>query len=240
MNVYELIRKKRDGGVLETEEIMFFLEGYVGQRIPDYQAAAMAMAIYFRGLNDRELMDWTQSMLHSGGVLDWSALSGYKVDKHSTGGVGDKTSLIVAPIVAACGVYVPMMSGRGLGHTGGTLDKMESIPGLQTQLSVERFAEILERCGFVMGGATENLVPADRQLYALRDVTATIESVPLIASSILSKKVAEGIEGLVLDVKFGRGAFMTELEQARTLAQVLVSLGFSMGKEVVAYVTDMN
>jgi pyrimidine-nucleoside phosphorylase len=240
MQVYELIRKKRDGHTLHDDEIEFFLDGYTREDIPDYQAAAMAMAIYFQGLTDHELMVWTRSMLHSGDVLDFSDIDGYKVDKHSTGGVGDKPSLILAPIVAAAGLYVPMISGRGLGHTGGTLDKLESIPGFEVQLNSERFREVLSSCGMVLAGQSQSLAPADKKLYALRDVTATVESIPLIASSIMSKKLAEGIDGLVLDVKFGNGAFMREPEQARELAQTLVSIGERMGKQTVALLTDMN
>ncbi len=240
MQVYDLIRKKRNGGTLSAEEIKFFIQGYADEDIPDYQAAAMAMAIFFQGLADEELMTWTEAMIHSGEVMDLSDIEGYKVDKHSTGGVGDKPSLILAPIVAAAGLWVPMISGRGLGHTGGTLDKLESIPGFQVQLSSEKFRDVLRSCGMVLGGQTENLVPADRKLYALRDVTATVDSIPLISSSIMSKKLAEGIDGLVLDVKFGRGAFMTEVDKARELAKTLVSIGSRMGKQVVALLTDMN
>lgn len=240
MQVYELIRKKRNGGTLTPEEIKFFIQGYADEEIPEYQAAAMAMAIFFKGLADDELMTWTDAMIHSGEVMDLSDIDGYKVDKHSTGGVGDKPSLILAPIVAAAGLWVPMISGRGLGHTGGTLDKLESIPGFQVQLTAEKYREVLRSCGMVLAGQTTNLVPADRKLYALRDVTATVDSIPLIASSIMSKKLAEGIDGLVLDVKFGRGAFMQEIDQARELAKTLVSIGSRMGKQVVALLTDMN
>ncbi|MBK03587.1 MAG: thymidine phosphorylase [Deltaproteobacteria bacterium] len=240
MQVYEIIRKKRDGKRLSEEEILFFIEGYTTGDIPDYQASAMAMAIYFQGLSDQELMAWTKAMLYSGDTLDFSDIEAYKVDKHSTGGVGDKTSLILAPIVAAAGVYVPMISGRGLGHTGGTLDKLESIPGFDVGLSAERFSEVLHSCGVVLAGQTGDIVPADRKLYALRDVTATVDSIPLIASSIMSKKLAEGIDGLVLDVKFGSGAFMKDLTLATMLARTLVAIGAQMGKEVVALLTDMN
>lgn len=240
MQVYELIRTKRDGHSLTPAQIEFFIDGYTKEEIPDYQAAAMAMAIYFQGLSDAELMAWTRAMLHSGDVMDFSDLDGYKVDKHSTGGVGDKPSLILAPIVAAAGLYVPMISGRGLGHTGGTLDKLESIPGFDVQLSSERFREVLESCGVVLAGQSADLAPADRKLYALRDVTATVDSIPLIASSIMSKKLAEGIDGLVLDVKFGSGAFMEDPELARLLAKTLVSIGQRMGKQTIALLTDMN
>lgn len=240
MHVYELIRKKRDGETLSESEIEFFIQGYAQGTIPDYQASAMAMAIFFRGLSDEELMGWTRAMIHSGEVMDLSDIQGYKVDKHSTGGVGDKPSLILAPIVAAAGLWVPMISGRGLGHTGGTLDKLESIPGFQVKLSGDKFREVLRSCGLVLAGQSENLVPADRKLYALRDVTATVNSIPLIASSIMSKKIAEGIDGLVLDVKFGGGAFMQRIEDARELAKTLVSIGTRMGKQVIALLTDMN
>lgn len=240
MQVFELISKKRDGHVLSAEEIDFFIEGYACGDIPDYQAAAMAMAIYFQSLNDEELMNWTKAMMNSGDIMDLSDIEGYKVDKHSTGGVGDKPSLILAPIVAAAGLWVPMISGRGLGHTGGTLDKLESIPGFNVQLEGEKFREVLKGCGMVLAGQTDNLVPADKKLYALRDVTATVASRPLISSSIMSKKLAEGIDGLVLDVKFGRGAFMNDVEKARELAKTLVTIGTRMGKQVVALLTDMN
>ena len=240
MTVYDLIRKKRDGQSLSNEEIRSFIQRYTKDEIPDYQVSAMLMAIFFRGLSDRELINWTKAMLDSGDVFDLSALQGYKVDKHSTGGVGDKTSLILAPIAAAAGIYVPMISGRGLGHTGGTLDKLEAIPGFDTNLPTERFQEILRTCGMVMAGQTKNLVPADRKLYALRDVTATVESIPLIASSIMSKKLAEDINGLVLDIKFGSGAFMKDMQKARELAETLVSIGIYMGKEVVALLTSME
>ena len=240
MQVYEIIGKKRDGKRLSDEEIAYFIEGYTKEEIPDYQAAAMAMAIYFQGLSDIELMSWTKAMLNSGEILDFSEIPAAKIDKHSTGGVGDKTSMIIAPIVAAAGIYVPMISGRGLGHTGGTLDKLESIPGFDVNLTGERFEEVLKKTGCALAGQTKNIVPADRKLYALRDVTATVSSIPLIASSIMSKKLAEGIDGLVLDVKFGKGAFMKEIKLARLLANTLVSIGSQMGKNVVALLTNMN
>jgi pyrimidine-nucleoside phosphorylase len=235
-----LIRKKRNGEALSRDEIVEFIQGFTDGTIPDYQVTAMSMAIFFQGLNDEELMNWTEAMMTSGDVLDFSHIDGYKVDKHSTGGVGDKTSLILAPIAAAAGVYVPMISGRGLGHTGGTLDKLESIPGFTVQLTTERFGEVLENCGLVLAGQSADLVPADRKLYSLRDVTATVESIPLISSSIMSKKMAEGINGLVLDVKFGSGAFMQELDRARELARTMVSIGQRMGRKIVALLTDMN
>lgn len=240
MQAYEIIRKKRDGLSLTSDEIAFFLQGYTEGAIPDYQASAMAMAIFFQGLSKEELWTWTRGMLDSGKVFDLSTLGGYKVDKHSTGGVGDKTSLILAPLVAAAGLYVPMISGRGLGHTGGTLDKLEAIPGFTTRMTSERFVEVLKRCGLVLAGQSEDIVPADKKFYALRDVTATVESIPLIASSIMSKKLAEGLDGLVLDVKFGDGAFMKDLPKARILAETLVSIGASFGKHVVALLTEME
>ena len=211
MDTPELIRKKRDGLVLTKAEVFDFVERYTRGEIPDYQASALLMAIYFRGMDRRETADLTEAMLRSGRVLDFSALPAAKVDKHSTGGVGDKTSLIIAPAAAAAGVLVPMISGRGLGHTGGTLDKLEAIPGFSPRLSFQEFHRVLEACGLALGAATEEFAPADRKLYALRDVTATVESIPLITASIMSKKLAEGIDGLVLDVKTGAGAFMQEV-----------------------------
>ena len=240
MRAYDIIRKKRDGVALSDEEIRAFLAGYTDGSIPDYQAAALAMAVFFRGLDPRELATWTDAMLHSGDVIDLSDLPGRKVDKHSTGGVGDKVSLCLAPIVAACGVKVPMVSGRGLGHTGGTLDKLEAIPGFTVDLPLARFREIVADVGLCLIGQTERLAPADRKLYALRDVTATVESIPLIASSILSKKLAEGIDALVLDVKVGRGAFMKTEDDARILARTMVDIGTRVGKQVVALLTDMS
>ncbi len=240
MLVYELIRKKRDGQTLTPDEISFLIQNYTAGEIPDYQMSALLMAIYFNGLNRDELTRWTEEMIRSGEVLSWDDIPGPKIDKHSTGGVGDKPSLILAPIAAAAGIVVPMISGRGLGHTGGTLDKLESIPGFSTSLEIEKVRQVLKSTGMILIGQTEKLVPADRKLYALRDVTATVESIPLIASSIISKKIAEGIDGLVLDVKFGNGAFMRELPRARQLAETLVSLTKQMGKKVVALLTNMN
>lgn len=236
----EFIRRKRDGETLDAGEIEAFLHGYTRGEVPDYQMSALAMAIFFRGLDAPELAAWTRAMLHSGDVLDLSDIPGRKVDKHSTGGVGDKISLPLAPLVAACGVKVPMISGRGLGHTGGTLDKLESIPGFKVRLEVDAFRRIVREVGACLIGQTERLAPADRKLYALRDVTSTVESIPLIASSIMSKKLAEGIDALVLDVKYGSGAFMRELDRARELARELVGIGRSFGKEVVALLTDMD
>jgi pyrimidine-nucleoside phosphorylase len=240
MRAVDIIRRKRDGSTLSPEEIRFFVRGYAAGRIPDYQASAFAMAVFFRGMTDPEMAALAVEMRDSGRVIDLSSLAGRKVDKHSTGGVGDKTSLVLAPSVAAAGVLVPMMSGRGLGHTGGTLDKLESIPGFNVRLSPERFSEMLSRVGASLIGQTEDLVPADRKLYALRDVTATVESIPLISASIMSKKLAEGIDGLVLDVKTGSGAFMKSGEDAERLARALVGIGRSAGKKVVAVITDMN
>lgn len=236
----DLIRIKRDGGTLTAEQIQRLIAGYVAGEIPDYQIAAWAMAVYFNGMNSDELAALTQAMLNSGEVYDLSEIPGPTADKHSTGGVGDKVSLILAPVAAACGLYVPMVSGRGLGHTGGTLDKLESIPGFTTKLSRTRFVRQLKKVGIAMGGQTEKFVPADRLLYALRDVTATVESIPLISASIMSKKLAEGAQSLVLDVKTGNGAFMSKASDALKLAQTLVAIGRSMGRNVSALLTDMN
>ena len=207
-NPVSLIRKKRDGEPLNESEIDFLIDSYTSDDLPDYQMSAFLMACFLNGLNDNEAAALTRSMLHSGIVLDLSDIPGVKVDKHSTGGVGDKLSLILAPIVASCGVPVPMISGRGLGHTGGTLDKLESIPGFTVDISLDRYKQILKNENMVLAGQTEEIAPADKRLYSLRDVTATVESIPLIAGSIMSKKLAEGIDALVLDVKFGSGAFM--------------------------------
>ena len=240
MEMPELIRKKRNGHVLGSEEIFDFIERYTRNVIPDYQASAMLMAIYFRGMNTRETAELTEAMLRSGQKLDFSDLPMPKVDKHSTGGVGDKTSLIIAPAAAAAGVLVPMISGRGLEHTGGTLDKLEAIPGFNTHLSSQEFHRVLGLCGVAMGAANQEFALADRKLYALRDVTATVESIPLITASIMSKKLAEGIDGLVLDVKTGSGAFMQKLEDARALATSLVNTGVAHGKRVDALITRMD
>lgn len=242
MRAAELIARKRNGDALDPDDIRALIAGYARGEVPDYQMSALAMAVYFRGLEPAELSAWTDAMLRSGDVLDLSHLSGAKVDKHSTGGVGDKISLPLAPLVAACGLRVPMVSGRGLGHTGGTLDKLESIPGFRTDLSVERFvAQVADdtlRLG--LAGQTEEIAPADKRLYALRDVTATVESIPLIASSIMSKKLAEGIDGLVLDVKVGSGAFMKTEADARRLAETMVEIGRRAGCATVALLTDMS
>jgi pyrimidine-nucleoside phosphorylase len=241
MRAYDLIRKKRDGGILSREELEFLVRGATTGEVADEQLSAFLMAVFFRGLDLRaELPHWLTAMLHSGEVLDLSRISGRKVDKHSTGGVGDKISLPLAPLAAVCGVRVPMVSGRGLGHTGGTLDKLESIPGFRVDLPVSRFIELVERLGLCLIGQTAEIAPADRKLYALRDATATVESVPLIASSILSKKLAEGIDALVLDVKVGRGAFMKTLEEARLLARTMVDLCKGVGRDCVALLTRMD
>ncbi len=240
MNVAELILKKRDGFALAEAEITFLVEGYTAGRIPDYQMAAFCMAVFHRGMTAEETLGLTRAMLQSGSALDFSSLPGLKLDKHSTGGVGDKTSLIIAPLVAAAGAYVPMISGRGLGFSGGTLDKLESIPGFTVQLPLSRFRAVLEQVGCAMIGQTDEIAPADRKLYALRDVTATVESIPLICASIMSKKLAEGLDGLVLDVKTGAGAFMPTFEQASDLAQSLVDIGSGLGTQTVALITDMN
>ncbi|MCW5936235.1 MAG: thymidine phosphorylase [Fimbriimonadaceae bacterium] len=235
-----IIAKKRDNGELSPQEITDFINGYVSGDIADYQMAALAMAIYLRGMNATETAALTDAMLNSGVQLTWESPFPAKVDKHSTGGLGDKTSLILAPLLACCGLQVPMLSGRGLGATGGTLDKLEAIPGYRTDLSLEEIRHLTENVGCVITGTTPNLVPADRKLYALRDVTATVPSIPLITASIMSKKLAEGLTALVLDVKFGSGAFMKTLDDARALARSLVATGKRMGVTTVALLTDMN
>jgi pyrimidine-nucleoside phosphorylase len=236
----ELLACKRDGGHFAPPDIARLVAGFMEGTLADYQMAALLMAIFFRGLDDAETIALTQAMLHSGRVLDLSRIPGAKVDKHSTGGVGDKVSLCLAPLVAACGVPVPMVSGRGLGHTGGTLDKLEAIPGFRTDIAADRFAEIVATVGTCMIGQTGEIAPADKRIYALRDVTATVECIPLIVASILSKKLAEGIDALVLDVKVGRGAFMKDEPSARALAEALVRVGTGAGKKVVALLTDMS
>ena len=237
---YQLIRRKRNGEELEPDELRAFFEAYAKDRLPDYQMAALLMAVYFRGLSVNELAGLVDTMLDSGAVLDLSSIAGRKIDKHSTGGVGDKVSLILAPLVATLGVPVPMMSGRGLGHTGGTVDKLESIPGFRTELTLQQFRKQLEKIGCALITQTNEIVPLDRKLYALRDVTGTVESVPLIASSIMSKKIAEGIDGLVLDIKRGNGAFLPALDQALALAQTMIGIGAAHGREVVALLTAMD
>ncbi len=240
MTVVEVIRKKRNGETLSSEELKFIIDGFVKGTVPEYQISSFLMATYFRGMTKDETAEFTRLMLHSGEVVDLSGISGIKVDKHSTGGVGDKISLPLAPIVAACGVPVPMISGRGLGHTGGTLDKLESIPGFSTSLSIEEYKKVIGEIGLVMIGQTKEIAPADKKMYALRDVTATVECIPLIAGSIMSKKLAEGINALVLDVKTGRGAFMQTYEQSVELAQALVGIGTSFGKETIGFITAMD
>lgn len=240
MRAVDIIMKKRSGQALSDEEIAFIIDGYVGGRIPEYQVSALLMAIFFKGMTAAETAALTSSMLGSGDVMDLSGIPGPFVDKHSTGGVGDKISLPLAPIVAACGAKVPMMSGRALGHTGGTLDKLESIPGYRTGLDLAGFRSGILADGFAMTGQTARVVPADKKLYALRDVTATVESVPLITASILSKKVAEGADALVFDVKSGPGAFMKTFDEAKALATSLVRTGTAMGKRIVAVITDMS
>jgi len=236
----EIIAAKRDGQELSPEEIQRVVAGLASGAVADYQMTAWLMAVFFRGMSDVETVALTEAMLRSGKVLDLSGVPGVKVDKHSTGGVGDKVSIALAPLVAACGVPVPMVSGRGLGHTGGTLDKLEAIPGFRTDLSTEDFVRVVREVGTCMIGQTKDVAPADKKIYALRDVTATVECVPLIVASILSKKLAEGIDALVLDVKVGSGAFMKDVEHARTLATALVRVGTRAGKRVVARLTDME
>ena len=240
MRVVDLIRRKRDSFELTRQEIEQLIAAYTRGDVPDYQMSAWLMAVVIRGMSRPEIAALTQAMLHSGSVLDFSSLPGKKVDKHSTGGVGDKTSLVIAPIIAAGGVKVPMISGRGLGHSGGTLDKLESIPGFNVNLSLADFRRVLEACGCALIGQTAEIAPADKKIYALRDVTGTVESPALICASIMSKKLAEGIDALVLDVKTGSGAFMKTIEDAANLAELLVETGKRMGKNVVALITDMS
>lgn len=240
MRMYDLIAKKKIGGVLTDEEIFFMVDGYVKNKISDYQMAAMLMAIWFKGMDSHEITELTKVMAQSGDMIDLSPIAGKKVDKHSTGGVGDKTTLIVAPIVAACGGKVAKMSGRGLGHTGGTVDKLESIPGYRTVLSREEFFNTVEKCGASLIGQSGNLAPADKKIYALRDVTATVDSIPLIASSIMSKKLAAGSDCILLDVKTGSGAFMKSLDDSIKLAQTMVTIGEGAGRRTVALITDMD
>ncbi|HZW34141.1 MAG TPA: thymidine phosphorylase [Isosphaeraceae bacterium] len=240
MRAVEIIRKKRDGQALTPAEIAVMVEGIATGEVADYQWAALLMAILWRGMDATETAALTEAMIHSGTMVDLGAIPGPKIDKHSTGGVGDKTSLVLAPMAAAAGVLVPMVSGRGLGHTGGTLDKLESIPGFRVDLDLGRYRDVLAACGLVLIGQTAEIAPADKFLYALRDATATVESIPLIAASILSKKLAEGIEGLVLDVKTGDGAFMVALEDARALARTMCGIGSGLGKSVVALITRMD
>jgi pyrimidine-nucleoside phosphorylase/thymidine phosphorylase len=240
MRTVDLIHRKRDGEELDAQEISHLIDAYTKEEIPDYQMSAFLMAVFFAGMTDREVSTLTECMIRSGETVDLSAIQGVKVDKHSTGGVGDKTSLVVAPLAAAAGVIVPMISGRALGHTGGTLDKLESIPGFRTDLTVEQFHAQLSEIGLCFIGQSDRIAPADGKLYALRDVTATVESIPLIASSIMSKKMAEGLDALVLDVKVGSGAFIKKQVDARRLAQMMVGIGRRMDKRVQALITDMN
>lgn len=240
MNTIELIKKKREKNALSKEEIIFLINNYTKGKIPDYQFSAFLMATYLNGMTVEETAALTEAMLYSGIVINLDSIHGAKVDKHSTGGVGDKTSLILAPIVAAAGVNVPMISGRGLGHTGGTLDKLESIPGFRTDLNLAEYKKVIKKCGTVLAGQTKNIAPADKLIYALRDVTATVESIPLITGSIMSKKLAEGIDGLVLDIKTGSGAFMKELKDAKALAKSLINTAKAFDKKVIGIITDMN
>ena len=236
----DLIIKKRQGEVLSREEIAFWIDGYVKGIIPDYQTSAMCMAILFKGMNEEEVINLTDLMEHSGETLDLSNLKGVKVDKHSTGGVGDKTSLVLGPMIAACGATLAKLSGRGLGHTGGTLDKLESIPGLRISLSEKEFEEQVNSIGIAIAGQTQSLVPADKKMYALRDVTGTVESIPLIAASVMSKKLAAGTDAILLDVTLGNGAFMKDIDQARTLARLMVKIGNGLKRDTRAVLSNMN
>ena len=240
MNTVDLIRKKRNGGTFTREEIESWINGYVNGNIPDYQIAALLMAIYFRGMDDEETASLTDAMARSGAMLDLSGMTGFPVDKHSTGGVGDTTTLVLIPLLAAAGLTVAKLSGRALGHTGGTIDKLESIPGFRTDLSKEEFLELVRRSGLALADHTENMVPADRLLYELRDVTSTVDSLPLIVASIMSKKIAGGARGIVIDVKTGKGAFLPKLEDSRKLAQSLVAIGIRLDRKMAALITDMS
>lgn len=240
MNAVEIIRKKRNKNILAQDEIEFLVKNYTNGKIPNYQFSAFLMAAFLNGMNVKETAWLTKAMLYSGKVIDLKSIKGRKIDKHSTGGIGDKTSLILAPIAAAAGVNVPMISGRGLGHTGGTLDKLEAIPGFRTNVTLSEYKKIIKNCGAVLAGQTKEVAPADKLIYSLRDVTATVESIPLITGSIMSKKLAEGIDGLVLDVKTGSGAFMKEYKDAAALADSLTNTAIEFKKRIIAYITDMN
>ena len=240
MNALEIIRKKRDGEILNDEEINFIITSFTNGKIPDYQFSAFLMAVFLRGMDKAETAALTRAMLFSGKVINLDSVSGPKIDKHSTGGVGDKTSLIIAPIVAAAGINVPMISGRGLEHTGGTIDKLEAIPGFRTNLSLAEYKSVLKKCGAVLIAQTKDIAPADKLIYGLRDVTATVESIPLITGSIMSKKLAEGIDGLVLDVKTGNGAFMKTISDSRDLANSLIETAKAFNKKIIGFITDMN
>ena len=240
MKITDIIRKKKHKLELTKEEIDFTINGYLNGEVKDYQMSALLMAIYFNSMTKKEISNLTLSMVNSGDIMDLSSIEGIKVDKHSTGGVGDKISIIVLPIVAALGIPVAKISGKGLGHTGGTIDKLESIPGFDTSLSLEKFISNVKKYGLALAGQTSNITPADKQIYALRDVTETVDSIPLIASSIMSKKIASGADAIVLDVKCGEGAFMTNIEMARELAREMVDIGKSLNRETIAVITDMN
>lgn len=240
MRMVDIIEKKRDNHTLTKAEIDFFVKGYTSGEIPDYQASALMMAVYFNNMNDEEATHFTEAILHSGDIIDLSSIKGIKVDKHSTGGVGDKTTLVLGPLVASCGAKFAKLSGRGLGHTGGTLDKLESLEGFNISLSNQQFIDQVNDLNIAVAGQTASLAPADKKLYALRDVTGTVPSIPLIAASIMSKKLASGADVIVLDVKIGDGAFMKTLEDARELSRIMVKIGKNFGKKVVAFITDMS
>ena len=240
MNIVDIINKKKDKKEISKQEISFIIDGFTSKKIPDYQMSALLMSIFFNGLNERETSDLTESMLHSGDIIDLSSIEGVKLDKHSTGGVGDKTSLVLGPIVAACGGIIAKMSGRGLGHTGGTIDKLESIPGFNCFLSIDEFKKVVNEIGISIIGQTDSLVPADKMIYALRDVTGTVDSLPLIASSIMSKKLATGSNAILLDIKCGNGAFMKDLKSAQELGHIMIKIGKSLKKDIKVEITNMS